>query len=140
MAPRVVTTPLGRPAPQEPTLGGVLPEGRDCGTPQPVKGRGLPQKEAGPNSSASKGHPGKEDTAWELLLPESKGEGSEPGKEGPARAPASRVSARGRASRAGLPCSLCLPVWEGCPLGRASWAGGCARAAPNPELLTCLGW
>ncbi|KAI5277308.1 hypothetical protein MUG91_G144n75 [Manis pentadactyla] len=92
VAPRVVTTPLGRPAPQEPTLGGVLPEGRDRGTPQPVKGRGLPQKEAGPNSSASKGRPGKEDTAWELLLPESKGEGSEPGKEGPPRAPASRAT------------------------------------------------
>lgn len=84
------TESLSSPVPQDQTLEGAFPEGKDHHSPNPSKGKGLP-------TSASEGPPRERDAAQELPLPEPKGDHSRPGKEPratgqQARAPASGVS------------------------------------------------
>uniref|UniRef100_A0A8C6CC37 E3 ubiquitin-protein ligase RNF213 n=1 Tax=Monodon monoceros TaxID=40151 RepID=A0A8C6CC37_MONMO len=68
------TESLSSPVPQDQTLEGGFPEGKDHHSPNPSKGKGLP-------TSASEGPPRERDAIQELPLPEPKGDHSRPGKE-----------------------------------------------------------
>uniref|UniRef100_A0A8C9CZX4 E3 ubiquitin-protein ligase RNF213 n=1 Tax=Phocoena sinus TaxID=42100 RepID=A0A8C9CZX4_PHOSS len=78
------TESLSSPVPQDQTLEGAFPEGKDHHSPNPSKGKGLP-------TSASEGPPRERDAAQELPLPEPKGDHSRPGKEPRATGPLSSL-------------------------------------------------
>ncbi|XP_026936735.1 E3 ubiquitin-protein ligase RNF213 isoform X2 [Sagmatias obliquidens] len=90
------TESLSSPVPQDQTLGGAFPEGKDHHSPNPSKGKGLP-------TSASEGPPRERDAAQELPLPEPKGDHSRPGKEPQATGQQARAPASGASVAAAEP-------------------------------------